>query len=497
MNSVTEIFEKITQTVAGTASEVVGTVAEKVAKQQQFQDGKQFLHGQVTRFVPLHTQVRGIQWMQKAKKHVFNVQEFPAFVEQPIPEVATLALAEIDVSNPFLYKQKKWQSYFKRLRDEAPVHYQANSPFGAFWSITRYDDIVYVDKNHEIFSAEPVIVIGNPPPGLDVEMFIAMDPPKHDVQRQAVQDVVAPKNLKELEGLIRLRVQEVLDQLPVDQPFDWVQHVSVELTARMLATLLDFPYEQRHKLVLWSDMLAGTAEGTGGYFTDTDEIFNTAADMARSFAALWHHKAAQKAAGAPPSYDLISLMQSNEATKDLIYRPMEFMGNLALLIVGGNDTTRNSMTGGVYALNLFPKEFVKLKGNPSLIPNMVSEIIRWQTPLAYMRRIAKQDVELNGQTIKKGDKVVMWYVSGNRDERTIERPDELIIDRKGARNHLSFGFGVHRCMGNRLAEMQLRILWEELLPRFENIEVLGEPEIVQSNFVRGYAKMMVKLTAKA
>ena len=218
--------------------------------------------------------------------------------------------------------------------------------------------------------------------------------------------------------------------------------------------------------------------------------------MAKLFSCFWHRNAAIKAAGAPIGYDLISLMQSNEATQDLIRRPMEFMGNLALLIVGGNDTTRNSMTGGVYALSLFPQEFTKLKDNPSLIPNMVSEIIRWQTPLAYMRRIAKQDVELNGQTIKKGDKVVMWYVSGNRDERVIERPDELIIDRKGARNHLSFGFGVHRCMGNRLAEMQLRILWEELLVRFEHIEVLSEPEIVQSNFVRGYAKMMVRLKTK-
>ncbi len=341
------------------------------------------------------------------------------------------------------------------------------------------NDIVYVDKNHEIFSAEPVIAIGNTPPGLDAEMFIAMDPPKHDVQRQAVQDVVAPKNLKELEGLIRLRVQEVLDQLPTDQPFDWVQNVSIELTARMLATLFDFPYEKRHKLVEWSDLMAGTAEATGGTVTNLDEIFDAAVDAAKHFAELWHRKAAQKSAGAEMGYDLISLMQSNEATKDLIYRPMEFMGNLVLLIVGGNDTTRNSMTGGVYALNLLPNESVKLKNK------------------AYMRRIAKQDVELNGQTIKKGDKVVMWYVSGNRDERVIERPDELIIDRKGARNHLSFGFGVHRCMGNRLAEMQLRILWEELLQRFENIEVLGEPEIVQSNFVRGYAKMMVKLTAKA
>jgi len=484
MTLVTSIVEKVTT-----------TVGNKVNTHPQVQSSKQFLHGQMTRFVPLHTQVKGLHLLQKLKNRVFD-QEFPAFVEQPIVDVSTLELAEIDVSNPFLYKQKKWQSYFKRLRDEAPVHYQAQSPFGAFWSVTRYEDIVFVDKNHELFSAEPVIAIGNAPAGLNVEMFIAMDPPKHDLQRQAVQNVVAPQNLKELEGLIRSRVQEVLDQLPVDQPFDWVENVSIELTARMLATLLDFPYDQRHQLVYWSDLIAGSVESTGGTTDDMNEMFLGAADMAKQFSSLWHRKAALKAAGTPIGYDLISLMQSNEATQDLIRRPMEFMGNLALLIVGGNDTTRNSMTGGVYALSLFPQEFIKLKNNPSLIPNMVSEIIRWQTPLAYMRRIAKQDVELNGQTIKKGDKVVMWYVSGNRDERVIERPDELIIDRKGARNHLSFGFGVHRCMGNRLAEMQLRILWEELLVRFDHIDVLDEPEIVQSNFVRGYAKMMVRLTAK-
>lgn len=447
--------------------------------------------------IPMHLQVKGMQVFQKVKQRVTQAQPFPDFVEKPIPDAATLKLEDIDMSNPFLYRQHQWQSYFKRLRDERPVHYQKSSPFGAFWSITRYDDIVFVDKSHELFSAEPVIVIGKPPAGLDVEMFIAMDPPKHDVQRQAVQGVVAPKNLKEMEGLIRSRVQEILDDLPLDTPFDWVERVSKEITARMLATLLDFPYEQRHKLVYWSDTLAGSAEATGGEISDNDVLFNAAADMAKQFAALWHAKAAQQAAGEPMGFDLISLMLSNDDTKDLIHRPMEFLGNLALLIVGGNDTTRNSMTGGVYALNLFPEQFVKLKNQPSLIPNMVSEIIRWQTPLAYMRRIAKQDIEMHGQTIRKGDKILMWYASGNRDERVIEQPDAFLIDRKGARNHLSFGFGVHRCMGNRLAEMQLRILWEELLLRFDNIEVLGEPELVQSNFVRGYAKMMVKLTAKA
>ena len=449
----------------------------------------------VSAVVPIHMQVKAAHGVQKFKNRILKQVQFPEFIETPIPDVSTLALAEIDLSNPFLFRQQRWQSYFKRLRDEDPVHYQANSPFGAFWSVMRYEDIVFVDKNHQLFSSEPIILLGRQPDGLKAEMFIAMDPPKHDIQRQAVQGAVAPKNLKEMQALIRTRTQEVLDDLPTGVAFDWVEQVSIELTARMLATLLDFPYAQRRQLVYWSDLAASSPETTGGAM-DMDETFVAVADMAKQFAVLWHDKAARTAAGEAMGFDLISLLQSNDSTKDLVKCPMEFIGNLALLIVGGNDTTRNSMTGGVLALHDFPAQFVKLKNNPDLIPNMVSEIIRWQTPLAYMRRVATQDVELNGKIIKKGDKVVMWYASGNRDERAIDQPDEFIIDRKNARNHLSFGFGIHRCMGNRLAEMQLQILWEELLQRFEHIEVVSQPEIVQSNFVRGYSKMMVKLTAK-
>lgn len=426
---------------------------------------------------------------------MLKVPSFPTFIETPIADVSTLAIEDIDVSNPFLFRQNLWQSYFKRLRDECPVHYQKNSAFGPFWSVTRYKDIMFVDKHHDLFSAEPIISIGGQPEGLAIETFIAMDPPKHDVQRQAVQGVVAPKNLQEMEALIRRRAADVLAGLPIGEPFDWVEKVSIELTSRMLATLFDFPYEQRHKLAYWSDVAASSPETTGGTGS-MDEAFIVAADVAKQFSQLWRAKAEKKAAGENLGFDLISLLLMNENTKDMIDKPMEFLGNIILLLVGGNDTTRNSMTGGVHALHQFPDEFVKLKNDPSLIPNMVSEIIRWQTPLAYMRRVAKENVVLNGQTIKKGDKVVMWYVSGNRDEREIDLPDQFIIDRKNARKHLSFGFGVHRCMGNRLAEMQLRILWEEILKRFEHIDVVKNPKYVQSNFVKGYSQLMVKLTLK-
>ena len=256
------------------------------------------------------------------------------FVESPIPPVEDVELADIDLSNPFLYRQGRWQSYFERVRNEAPVHYQPNSPFGPFWSVTRHADIVAVDKNHAVFSAEPFIVIGVPPRFLDIEMFIAMDPPRHDKQRAAVQGVVAPKNLREMEGLIRSRVREVLDDLPLNEPFDWVQNVSIELTARMLATLLDFPYEQRRTLVYWSDLATSMEQANGGP-SDNDEVFEGMRDMARGLSALWHDKAARRSAGEESGFDLITMLQSNEDTKDLIDRPMEFLGNLVLLIVGG------------------------------------------------------------------------------------------------------------------------------------------------------------------
>ncbi|MFT7405100.1 cytochrome P450 [Zhongshania sp.] len=405
----------------------------------------------------------------------------------------SLPLESIDLSDPSLYSQNRWQDYFRRVRDEDPVHYQKNSPFGPFWSITRFEDIVAVDTNHQDFSSEPFIMIGEPDETIPVANFISMDPPKHDQQRAAVQAVVAPRNLAAMEGLIRERIGTILDNLPLDESFDWVSSVSMELTSQMLATIFDFPYEDRHKLAYWSDMATGAPELSGGTASQ-EERFAALHDMVNTFGALWEQKSASRKAGNPVGFDLISLMESNEDTRDMMSRPEEFMGNLALLIVGGNDTTRNSISGSVLAMNKFPEEFAKLRSNPKLIPSMVSEIIRWQTPLSHMRRIATRDVELGGKLIKKGDKVVMWYISGNRDERVIENPDHVIIDRANARHHLSFGFGIHRCMGNRLGEMQLRVTWEEILKRFDDIKVVEEPERVHSNFVFGYTSMHVKLS---
>jgi len=403
----------------------------------------------------------------------------------PATDPYSIPLEQLDPSDGKLFKDQAHWEYFRRLRQEDPVHFVESDAFGPYWSITRFEDILYVDSHHQEFSSEPTIVIGDP--GMDFlpPQFIAMDQPKHDVQRATVSPAVAPKQLQEWEGLIRGRIQEVLDSLPTGEAFNWVDKVSIELTARMLATLFDIPQEDRRKLIHWSDAATATA-AVGMSGMSQEQRMADLQDCLAYFTEVWNQRV-----NAPPAMDFISLLAHNPDTQNM--DPMEYLGNLILLIVGGNDTTRNSMTGSVYALNKHPEQFAKLKADHGLITSMVSETIRWQTPLGHMRRVATQDVELGGKTIKAGDKVVMWYVSGNRDDSVIDNPDDYIIDRARARHHLSFGFGIHRCMGNRLAEMQLRILWEELLARFADIEVVGEPERVESNFVMGYTDLQVIL----
>ena len=401
----------------------------------------------------------------------------------------SIPLEDINVSDPNLFMNDDHWGYFERLRKEDPIHYCEESLFGPFWSVTKFNDIMEIEKNHGAFSSEGGITLGDQPEDFQTVNFISMDSPRHDVQRKAVTNVVAPLNLAKLEPVIRSRATKILDEIPIGEEFDWVNHVSVELTTQMLATLFDFPFEERSKLTYWSDMAtSGTLNGG-----PTPEPVRRAAllECLEVFTNLWNERLHRDPT---ESNDLITMMAHNPNTQDM--DPMEYLGNLILLIVGGNDTTRNSISGGVYFLDQFPDQFAKVTKDPSLIHKMVPEIIRYQTPLAYMRRRATQDYEIRGKTIKKGDKVAMWYVSGNRDDEVIENPNEFIIDRDNPRHHLSFGFGIHRCMGNRLAEMQLRIVWEEILKRFKRIEVVREPGRTQSSFVKGYTDLKVVVTAR-
>ena len=409
-------------------------------------------------------------------------------------DAGSVPLAEIDVSRPELFAEDSWRPWFARLRKEAPVHYRADSVNGPFWSVSTHKLIKEVDVNNAVFSssaelggiaiAEPPVVEGQ----IRGNSFITMDEPEHAPQRMAVAPTVAPRNLKELEPLIRDRAIDILERLPVGETFNWVQEVSIELTARMLAILFDFPYEERRKLIHWSDLTTAVPEVTGDDSIDLNKRYAELMEAAAAFYQLWNAKA-----GEPPKFDLLSMLQRNQATARMNENPEQFLGTILLLIVGGNDTTRNSISGGVIALNKFPDQYQKLRDDPGLVPNMVAEMIRWQTPVIHMRRTALQDCELGGQHIKKGDKVVMWYLSGNRDEAVFENADKLIIDRPNARAHVAFGFGVHRCMGNRLAELQLRVLWEEIMKRFHKVELAGDVERLPNNFIRGIKDVPVRL----
>jgi cytochrome P450 len=401
-----------------------------------------------------------------------------------------MPLSQIDVSKAELFERDEHWDYFARLRKEDPIHYCANSEFGPYWSITKFKDIVQVETSTNIFSSYPDIVIGDAPPEFRPPMFIAMDPPIHDEHRKAVNPAVNPQRLAELEPIIRERAGKILDALPMNETFNWVDRVSIELTTQMLATLFDFPWEDRHLLPYWSDVT--TASETVGVNTlPPEKRQEILMECLAYFTRLWNERVNTD----KPGFDFISLLARSPSTKDMYKDPMLYIGTLMLLIVGGNDTTRNSISGGVVALNRNPKEYDKLRANPALVTSMVSEIVRYQTPLAHMRRTAIADAVVGGKTIRKGDKIVLWYISGNRDETEIERANEFIIDRANPRHHISFGFGIHRCMGNRVAEMQLKIVWEEILKRFKRIELVGEPVRTKSNFVHGFTEVPVRITA--
>ncbi len=410
-----------------------------------------------------------------------------------VPHAAELDLADINPANPHLFKENRWREHFARLRAEDPVHLNELETSGRYWSVTKYDDVRAVDGDWHTYSSAQGITLGLPADNeLEQQLqritpFIAMDPPEHTEQRKTVRSVSAPSNLKNLEPQIRERTIAVLDSLPEGETFDWVDTVSVELTTLLLATLFDFPMDDRRKLTRWSDIVFAVPE-PGGIVETQQQKIEELMECVAYFSTLWDERRGGD------GFDLVTMLANGEATKD---KPvLEHLGNLLLLIVGGNDTTRNTMTGSVYGLNKYPDQYDKLRSDPGLIPNLVPEIIRWQTPLSYMRRTATKDTELGGKQIRKDDQVLMWYISANRDEDVFDDGDRIDIERPNADRQLSFGYGIHFCMGSRLAELQLRVLWEEALQRFERIEIQDEPEYTFSSFVHGYTKLPVTVTRR-
>lgn len=417
------------------------------------------------------------------------MNRMPLDIVDPRAEAYATPLEDFDVSRARLFQDDAQGPFFERLRHEDPVHYCRQSSGGPYWSITKYNDIRQVDSDHQNFSSDSTlggVTLHDRADDFRYPSFISMDEPLHRPQRMSVAPMFDPPKLARLEDTIRSRAGAILDSLPRNETFNWVQLVSVELTGQMLATLLGFPFEERHQLIRWSNV--ATANLNAGVISSEAERDAILQECADCFISLWNERV-----NADPTSDLISMLAHSPATRNMDRR--NFLGNILLLIVGGNDTTRNSISGGLLALNRFPDQYRKLRDDPKLVDSMVPEIIRWQTPVSYMRRTALRDVELGGKQIRKGDKVLMWYTSGNRDEEVFERPDDFIVERSNARNHLSFGFGIHRCLGLRLAEMQLRVLWQEIMKRFPTIDVVGEPKRILSSLLRGYEELPVRIPA--
>jgi cytochrome P450 len=438
------------------------------------------------------TQIDRETWL--ARRPVRSPEMEQAIFGGDVGEAADLALDEINPLNPHLFREHRWHDHFARLRREDPVHFNELGSAGRYWSVTRYDDVRAVDGDWKTYSSANGITIGPPVSKLvpdsigNAGSFIAMDPPDQTVERKTVRGISAPSSLRNLDDQIRERTVAVLEDLPEGETFDWVEHVSIELTTLLLATLFDFPLEDRHKLTRWSDVVTSIPQ-PGGLVESGAQQREEIGECLEYFERLWVERESN------PGFDLVSMLVHGEATRGM--STAQHLGNLFLLIVGGNDTTRNSMSGSVYGLNRYPDQYDKLIADPSLISNLVPEIIRWQTPLSYMRRTATRDAELGGKQIRKDDQVLMWYLSANRDEDVFgQNAEEIDLQRPNAERHLSFGYGIHFCMGSRLAELQLRILWEEVLQRFDRIEVVEEPERTLSAFINGYTNLPVQITRK-
>lgn len=370
-------------------------------------------------------------------------------IQQPIDQ--------IDPSRADRFADQSILPLMQRLRAEAPIHYCSSSEHGPFWSITRHADIREIELQPELYSSSHLhggVSLIQPPGTEGLVTFVQMDPPDHGPKRQVLMPAFSPQEMNRLSGNVRQRTANLLDQLPRGIMIDWVSQVSIPLTTDMLAILFDFPWADRHLLAEWTDWMVSFDRIRSEPVRRIEKM----GEMAAYFLRLWQERALT-----PQAPDLLSRMIHSGALSQM--DAPEFLGVMATLVVGGNDTTRNTMSGLAIAFDQWPGEREKIYADTRLIATAVPEAIRWQTPAAHMRRTVTRDTQFKGKNFKAGDAVVMWYISANRDEAVFENPDQFISDRHNARDHIAFGYGIHRCLGARLAELQIRILLEEMAAR--------------------------------
>ena len=400
-------------------------------------------------------------------------------------------LSPIDVSQNALYVENTWREPFAQLRADMPLSWREDSPFGSYWSAVTHDLISEVELRHDVFSSRwdlGNITIAEAVNGEGFPNFIAQDPPIHTAQRRVIAPAFSPSQMLGLVAQVKARTKAIMDDLPIGETFDWVERVSIPQTLGMLCILFDMPFAEWRDIKRWSDWASGVSADN---LTDEYrmEFLVQMTEMLGRFDRELEDRRTK-----PATDDLLSRMVHSDAMGHM--EPMERIANIALLIVGGNDTTRNSMSALVEAFDCYPEELERLRVDPSLIPNAAQEIVRWQSPVTHMRRTALEDTELGGQTIRKGEKVVMWYISANRDEKVFPDAERFDVGRDNARRHLGFGHGIHRCVGAKLAEAQLASLIEEIVTRNIRIQPQGEPTRLASPFLHGFTAMPVQIAAR-
>ncbi|MXO62548.1 cytochrome P450 [Qipengyuania oceanensis] len=407
------------------------------------------------------------------------------------PDIAERPITPVDVSANALYTENRWHDPFAELRRTMPLSYRPDSPFGGYWSAVTYDLVQQIEIDHATFSSawdRGNITIADGVGEVEFPNFIAQDPPIHTAQRKVIAPAFSPSQMGAREKQVVERCRMLLDALPQGETFDWVEQVSIPMTIGMLLILFDMPYDEWRDIKRWSDWASGVSADNLTDEYRAEFMVQMGAMLARFDRELEDRRAKE------PTDDLLSRMIHSEAMGNM--SPMERIANIALLIVGGNDTTRNSMSGMVEALDRFPDQLDVLHGDRSLVPNAAQEIIRWQSPVTHMRRTATCDTELAGQRIREGEKIVMWYISANRDENVFEDADRFDVTRKNARRHLGFGAGIHRCVGARLAEIQIGTLITEIVERNWRIVPQAEPTRLASPFLHGFTQMPVRIETR-
>lgn len=398
------------------------------------------------------------------------------------------AINPVDVSADALYVEDRWREPFAKLRAEMPVSWCPDSPFGGYWSVVTHGHVQDVELRHDVFTSrwdKGNITIADSVNEMAFPNFIAEDPPVHTAQRRVIAPAFNPSQMGKLDRQVRERTKALVDGLPVGEPFDWVERVSIPQTLGMLCILFDMPFDEWRDIKRWSDWASGVSADNLNDAYRAEFMVQMGEMLARFDRELEARRAL------PPTDNLLSRMVHSEAMGNMT--PMERIANIALLIVGGNDTTRNSMSGLVEALDRYPDQLDRLRAAPSLIANAAQEIIRWQSPVTHMRRTALADTELGGQRIREGEKVVMWYISANRDESVFPDAERFDVGRENARRHLAFGHGIHRCVGARLAEVQIGTLIEEIVARRYRIHPDGAPTRLASPFLHGFTAMPVRI----